>query len=126
MVSTTAMTKVAAFLLGMQAQLRLYHWRTGSYARHRATDELVGRIVDVSDRLVEAMSGRLGGERPRAAPIADPVDLDDDGADKYLETCVHFLTHVLPALLGRDTALLSIRDEALEALHRARYLFGLR
>jgi hypothetical protein len=40
--------------------VKLYHWRTHSYATHKATDELYGRLNENIDRFVEILLGKMG------------------------------------------------------------------
>jgi hypothetical protein len=131
-----AVSAVALFFLGMQAQLQLYHWSTASYSRHRASEELQQRVADAADRLVEAMMATAtppGSRRPPTAAGRPPLQLldlaavagEERAAAEYLSRCERFMTHELPTLLGDDAALLSIRDDALAAVRRARYAFGL-
>jgi hypothetical protein len=121
-------TEVTAFFLCMAAQLRLYHWSTRTYARHRAAEELLEQVTDAADRMVEAMCSAGGRPRMAGQPPMRLLDLDDapgGTADAYLEACERFMTQELPVLLGDDSAMLSIRDDALSAVRRARYAFGL-
>jgi hypothetical protein len=122
------LSRVTLFLLSLQSQLRMYHWQTRSYARHKASDELIVRIVELSDSMIEAFVGLCGGTRPQA--VADmPWGLknlsDLDGISTYFRHVVEFLTTELPALVGRDAALLNIRDEMLTAIYKTQYIFTL-
>jgi hypothetical protein len=52
------------YFLTLRNQIKLYHWSTGSYARHKATDEAVARLDEHIDKYVEVYLGKKGS-RPR-------------------------------------------------------------
>lgn len=123
------LSECARLFLELHAQLRLYHWQTPSYARHRASDELAATLADLSDRFVEALAG-MSGARPRAsgaggaAPLRAPEDLDDAAADRYLRGAAGRL-EALPLAAPADAPLAALRDDMLAAVHRALYQFSL-
>lgn len=111
----------------MQSQLRMYHWQTRSYARHKASDRLISRIVELSDSFVEVHMGSLCGKRPQATPGMPwgLRNMDDAEMLVYLDSVAAFLKGEVPTLVDQDPALLNIRDEMLAAIHQTRYLFTL-
>jgi hypothetical protein len=113
------------FLLSMQTQLRVYHWRTASFARHKAADDLLDRVVELSDRFVETLMGARGGVRPTGLPPITVVDLADANALDYLSRCVDFLKSDGASLCRGDSALTNVLDELVGAVDRAAYLFTL-
>lgn len=120
------MSACVRFFLELQAQLRIYHWQTRKYARHKASDELLGSVTELSDRFVEVLMGKLGGRRPKAAPLRAPQDLDDAaGIVEYLEGAARHLAGALPEPVASDAALASIRDEIVAEIRKALYLFTL-
>ena len=42
-----------------QNELKLYHWQTGSYSRHKATDKLFEKILERIDEFVEVYMGKF-------------------------------------------------------------------
>ena len=42
--------EIAMIFLAFRDQLKIYHWQTLSYARHKASDKLVDDITDQIDR----------------------------------------------------------------------------
>ena len=48
------------FFLGLSAQLKVMHWQTKGYARHKAFDELHGELVDLTDSFAESAMGKYG------------------------------------------------------------------
>jgi hypothetical protein len=43
-------------------QIKLYHWQTLSYPRHKATDELHEELSSLVDKFVEVLHGRLNND----------------------------------------------------------------
>lgn len=120
-----ALPPLVSLLLRAQCTVRLYHWSTTSYARHVASDDLLGRLEELGDRLVELHLGRAGRPAPGALLQVEAAVPDDEGA-------VRLLGELEDALRGpgavdeQDPGAVTVRDELLSALGRARYLFGLR
>ena len=48
-------------LLTVQAQIRVYHWQTKSYAEHKALGKLYETLDGLTDQFIETMSGSKGG-----------------------------------------------------------------
>lgn len=124
-----ALPPLLALLLRSRAQVQLYHWTTTSLSRHEAADMLLRVIDDVGDRMAEALLGKAG--RPPAGAGAQPVQLrvlDDKQGDKLLQELAACLADdgTLGLDCARDPDLLSLRDELLVAVNRARYLFALK
>lgn len=116
-------TRCTRFMLHMQSQVRLYHWQTRSYARHRASDELLASLSDLADRFIESLIGNEDGVRPASVRAMSPLkDFDDDDIKTFLLKSIKFLTNVVPRLVREDAALLSIRDEIVTVLQRTIYL----
>jgi DNA-binding ferritin-like protein len=114
-------------LLILRNQVKLYHWQTMSFGRHKATDELVERLDGNIDKFTEAYMGRYG--RPKFTARTGKLqvyDTHDAKAPQLLTQAITWLTTHLPKLLKKeDTDLLNIRDEILGDIQQARYLFTL-
>jgi len=106
-----------------QNELKLYHWRTGSYARHRASDKLGQDFLSLTDRFIEAYMG-----------THDRVSIGNEGlvirrftdknAPSLLREMMEFLT-TLDKPLKNNPSLLNIRDEMVSALQQTLFLFEL-
>lgn len=111
----------------LRNQVKLYHWETMSFGRHKATDELVENLDKNIDKFTEAYMGRYG--RPKFTARTGKLqiyDIHDDKAPRLLAEAVKWLTKDLAKLLKKeDTDLLNIRDEILADIQQARYLFTL-
>lgn len=112
-------------LLLLRNQVKIYHWQTFSYGRHKATDDLVSHLDDNIDKFTEVYMGKYGRPTLKNRKLLFH-DSTDKKAPKLLEDGVHWLTHQLPKLLKKtDVDLLAIRDDILADLNQARFLFTL-
>jgi DNA-binding ferritin-like protein len=114
-------------LLILRNQVKLYHWQTMSFSRHKATDDLVTSLDTNIDKFTESYMGRYG--RPKMTASTGKIqiyDVNDKRAPQLMKEAIQWLTKSLPKLLSKDdTDLLNIRDEILGDIQQARYLFTL-
>jgi len=106
-----------------QNELKLYHWRTKSYARHRATDKLTEDMLELIDRFIESYMGIYG----RVSLSHKEMTLrtfTDKNAPTLLQEMIHYL-NTLDKKLKKDAALLNLRDEMVSTLERTLFLFDL-
>ena len=120
--------------LQMLNTVKLYHWKTTSFATHKATDELYGTLGEKIDEFVEVMLGKgeMGG---RAKLLNTPVlkltmFSTNDAFKKQVEIYKKFLLDMSVGNGGginvpANTDLLAIRDEILAALNQFLYLLTL-
>jgi hypothetical protein len=45
-------------LLQLRMDVKLYHWNTKNYSRHKISDDLLNSIDDKSDKIIEVMLGK--------------------------------------------------------------------
>lgn len=124
----TDVSTCTLFFLSLQSQLRMYHWQTKSFARHKATEKLISRIVELSDAFIEVHMGAAGGTRPIAAPLGTGWNLkniNDDEILEYLDSVAAFMTAEIPRHVHHLSNLLNIRDEMLAVVNQTQYLFTL-
>jgi hypothetical protein len=118
---------VVHVMMTLRNQIKLYHWQTMSFPRHKATDDLVTKLDANIDQFVEVYIGKYG--RPkftgRSANIK-LVNYHDKNAPKFIRAAISWLTKELPKHLKKeDTDLLNIRDTILADLNQVAYLFTL-
>ena len=114
------------FFFTMRDQIKLYHWQTVSYARHKASDEVIERLDKNIDRFVEVYIGKYG--RPKMRTLTYKLEqLTDKKASAYVHECIKVLQGVLVKGLTaeKDSDLFTIRDEMLADLNQLVYLFTL-
>ena len=122
--NTKAGGDITCSLMEIRDQVKLYHWQTGRFARHKATDDLVASLDENIDKFVETYMGKYG--RPRITGSIKLHNFSEAAGAKFVDKQVKWLTNVLPRKLkNTDTDLLNIRDEILGDLNQVKYLFTL-
>lgn len=110
----------------MTLTIKLYHWQTTVYARHKATDDLFNELLDLIDTFVETYIGNYKRPSFDNKISISFSNVSDDEMIKTLKKYVFFLRKELPKYLAEhDTELLNIRDEMLQLLNKTLYLFTL-
>ena len=109
--------------------IKLYHWKTHSFAGHKATDELYGKLNENMDNFVEVLMGKMAGTRADFLSTKS-INLVDLSNKKQLVGRVNAIKGYLSAMektipLENATDLLNIRDEILADLNTFLYLLTL-
>jgi len=113
------------FFFHMREQIKLYHWQTESYSRHKATDDALEKLDKNIDRYVEIYMGKYG--RPKMTPGTNTIkviNMSESTAIRFVKTCIDYLIADLLQKKG-DSDLQTIRDEMLADLNQLLYLFSL-
>jgi hypothetical protein len=117
--------EIVNLMLTLRNQVKVYHWDTMSFARHKSTDELVDKLDESIDKFVEVYIGKYG--RPKYNTKTGRIQVrnyNDVQAPALLQEAINWLTNSLPTLLSKnDTDLLNIRDEIVAELNQTLYLF---
>jgi len=112
--------------------IKLYHWKTYSYATHKATDELYSKINENMDRFIEVLLGKAGN-RINLLKI-NHIKLTDfnssvEDMKKFKHEIIKFKEYLVnlnsnPFMVKMsNTDLYNIRDEILSDLNQFLYLF---
>ena len=111
-------------MLQVQNQVKIYHFQTGSYARHLASDRLFTSLVNNIDRFSE-VSQHTKRIKLKSGSFLQLYNLNDKQMFDYLSEFATWLENDLPQLLTRKSVdLLNIRDEILADTNQALYLFS--
>lgn len=113
----------------MLNMVKLYHWKTHSYAQHKATDELYTKLNEHIDRFIEVLLGKLNKSNDRIKMMEKRIDLIDSNNVKdfksrmfeYREFLIDFNMHFDSK---EDSDLLNIRDEILADVNQFLYLMS--
>ena len=115
---------IVTHLLTIRNQVKLYHWQTGSFARHKATDDLTAALDLNIDAFVESYMGRYG--RPKVSGSIKLHNFSESAAKSFVAKETAYLQKELPRKIGKDdTDLLNLRDTILGDLTKVLYLFTL-
>jgi DNA-binding ferritin-like protein len=108
----------------MLNNIKLYHWKTKSYAQHKATDELYDKLNKNIDKFIETL---LGKDELRIKMLKKRVDLLDTKNTNEFKSRIYEYREFLLDMNDifdekRDSDILSIRDEILSDLNQFLYL----
>ena len=114
-------------LFRFRQQLHVYHWQTTSYARHKASDELLGSLTDFIDKFMEIYFGKYGRVAFPEEVNIKIGNMSDENGMKFLDEMINYYIEVLPTYLDpkNDTDLLNLKDEILASTNQIKYLYSL-
>lgn len=111
-------------LLGLQNQLRIFHWQTASYSEHKALGNAYESLDELIDTFIETWMGATG-EKVKAGFKITMIDYKNKSATDLLNQAYTFMTGELEETLKGRSELLNIRDEMLAVVQKTRYLLTL-
>lgn len=119
--------KLIEFFFEMLNTIKLYHWRTTSYAEHKATDELYEHLGEHIDKFVEVLLGKqipIRIDYPKTTAAIYDLKTKEALIKKlrsYNKVLSSFNEYLDP---NEDTDLLNIRDEMLGDINKTIYLLS--
>ena len=117
--------------LQMLNTVKLYHWKTSSYAQHKATDDLYSELNSNIDSFVEIMLGKDGSRvdltGTKTISLMDYTDVSQLQSEvkKYKEYLVN-MNKDSKIAITENSDLLNVRDEILGSLNKFTYLLTLK
>lgn len=117
---------IAISFLAFKNTIKIYHFQTPSYSRHKSSDKLFDLMTEKIDQFMETLQGSWG-VRIKLPDTQVNIPLGNMTDKKMVKGLKHFsswLRKKLPLQLRvQDVDLLNIRDEILGIVHRTLYLF---
>lgn len=121
--------KIVLTFLGMLNTVKLYHWKTNSYATHKATDELYSQLNESVDKFVEILLGKFG-DRVNLTRVKSIPLHDFSSQEQFIKEITHYKeflislddNNAMKSMLNTD--LFNIRDEMLGNLNQLLYLLS--
>jgi maltodextrin utilization protein YvdJ len=119
--------EITIVFLEMLLMIKLYHWKTSSYATHKATDELYSKLNENIDSFIEVLLGKSGQRTNltdkksiRLLDLTSPESLkrEVEGFKGYLVS----LNDNKTMKIMSNTDLYNIRDEILGNMNQFLYL----
>ena len=106
--------------------IKLYHWKTHSYAQHKATDELYSKLNENIDKFVEVLLGKSKHRVKMMETKMKMYDLENKGELKsHIFEYRQFLIDMHHDFSSKkDSDLFSIRDDILGDLNQFLYLLS--
>jgi len=119
--------KDTQFFFNMREQIKLYHWQTKVYSRHKATDEVIESLDKSIDTYVEVYMGKYGRMKVNTETGTVKIrNLTEKSIIGFIKNCINYLNNdLVKKLKETDTDLVNIRDEMLAELNQLLYLFTL-
>lgn len=113
-------------LLGVHAQLKIFHWQTKGYSRHKAFAKTRDELEDLMDSFVEEAMGKYGrftlDEETKTIELFNLTDVKPvEMVETICQAFIEFTNDLDPV----DTNLLNIRDEMLGLFQKLKYLLTL-
>lgn len=113
-------------LLGVHAQLKIFHWQTKGYARHNAFAQTRDDLENLMDSFVEEAMGKYGRfTLDEETKTIELFNLTDVKPTEMVETICQAFVEFTNDLDPVDTNLLNIRDEMLGLFQKLKYLLTL-
>lgn len=108
--------------------IKLYHWKTKSYATHKATDELYTKLGENIDQFVEVSLGKetdgLTNGRINLLKTKSILLLDVSSPNEFKRIIEKFKDYLAGLKLNGNTDLVNIRDDMLANINQFLYLFS--
>ena len=118
-------SKIVKTFMELLTMIKLYHWKTHSYAQHKATDELHERLSESIDKFVEVLMGKANA---RIYMIEKKMRMYDLNTKQELRSAMFEYREFLVTELNRvfnskkDSDILSIRDDMVTDINQFLYL----
>jgi hypothetical protein len=120
--------KIIQTLFRFRQQLHVYHWQTPSYARHKASDQLLHELTEFIDEFMETYFGKYGKVIFSKNINISIGNMDDEAGLNFLDEMVNYYINELPNFLNpkTDTDLLNLKDTILGNTNQIKYLYTLK
>lgn len=121
MIDQEKINEIVNVFLTIQLLVKLYHWNTTSYARHKATDRFTESFLPLVDKFVEVMIGRYN-----VKPKIDSINLNQKYlTDNGIKEAMKFFYKYLMSMPQYSSDLMNLRDELVGEIDQTLYLFNL-
>ena len=119
-------SQIVQKFMELLTMIKLYHWKTHSYAQHKATDELYGKLNENIDKFVEVL---LGKSKHRVNMLETKMKMYDLDTKSELKEHIFEYRQFLIDMdrcfsPKKDSDLFSIRDDILGDLNQFLYLLS--
>lgn len=119
--------EITIIFFEMLLMVKLFHWKTHSYATHKATDELYSKLNEDIDKFIEILLGKTGSRIDLMGQKS--IQLIDLNSQDNLKSKIESFKSYLVGLTNNkglssmtNTDLLNIRDEILGDMNQFLYL----
>ena len=123
--NNSATGKMVLFMFELQLGTKMFHWQTSSYANHKATDKLLGKLADLTDSFLEKYFGLFGRPVLRTESSISVENMNKTKFLKLISTADEYFRGPIKKLISKNSELMNIRDEMLAELDQTKYLLTL-
>ena len=121
--------EVTIHFFEMLLMIKLFHWKTHSYATHKATDDLYSKFNEHMDKFIEVLLGKSGMRidlmNKKQISLYDLNNQDELVSKiKLFKNYLVNLTNNKAMNIMTNTDLLNIRDEILGDMNQFLYLLS--
>ena len=116
--------EILKFFFTIQLSIKQYHWGTTSYARHKASDNILEKLDSNIDKFIEVFIGRYNTKPDVTSIHIDKKFFTDNGNMKLLVEARIYLEALNKIIT--DIELLTIRDEMVADINQTIYLYNLK
>ena len=120
--------QITVVFLEMLMMVKLFHWKTHSYATHKATDELYDSLNGNMDKFIEVLLGKTGsrtdlmGNKSISLYDLDSQEKLKTKIDAFKSYLVNLNNNKVLTTTMSNSDLFNIRDEILGDLNKFLYL----
>jgi len=118
-------TVIIHAVLEINAQLKLFHWQTFSYAQHKALDKIGKSLSNTFDKLVETLLGRYRNFEYRPLSIQLEPYSNENLIVKIEQYIKLFVQNECAIINKQDSDVQNIIEEILADLNQLKYLLTL-
>jgi hypothetical protein len=117
---------IALTLLDVLNHVKIYHWQTKSYSRHKGSCELIKNMESLTDQIIETLQG---SKNVRLTLSNDYNKIILENQNDYsiitiLKEFKRYLIDIFPKYLNStDTDIINLRDELVGSVNQTLYLF---
>lgn len=112
-------------LFTFQLELKMYHWKTCIYARHKASDKLIKSLLNFVDLFVESFMGKFERVKtPKEIHLRTDIT-DKNVISKLMNPFICFLKKWKKDLENNDE-LINLIEEIQTQAEKTKYLMTLR
>lgn len=115
---------ILSYFLGLLDQIKLYHWATMSYAKHKALDSLHETLSEKADTFVEAYLGRYKKQPLKKMTLK--MTAESAGApEKFVEAERENIAAMSEKTFAKAPELQNILEDMMTAMNQTLYLLKL-
>jgi hypothetical protein len=118
--------KLMEYFLGLLGQIKVFHWATQEYSKHKALDELHSKMQSLVDKFIEVFIGRYKKQPLKNFKIEMTAHSDLSKLDKFLEVERENIRKLHTTSFKNATELQNILDEMLLCINQSIYLCNLK